>query len=643
MYDKEYVGNILSGKITLTSSAIELVIKENAQRYYDGESIIDDKEFDGLVELLRKMDPESNVIKSVGWGYNIKKASGTKVKHRYQLIGSLPKSKTIESIEDKFKNTIVVASAKLDGLSAVCYYISGTLVRAITRGNGEVGIDITDKLSVISPIKLNHPLSVFSGAIRGELVISNKSWGEIHKNNPDIKSQRNYASGIINRNEITDDLKYIEFIPYNFIGIEDSSYPQDTIQQTLILDMIKNAYGKVVPYDIIDITSIDDLRELYKSYGNMYPVDGVVITNIECSIDKDTDAVGYSQKAVKFESETSNSRVKYIDWKLSRIGRLIPTVVVDPIDLDGATIRRVSGFNAKYIIDNKIGVDAVVNIMRSGSVIPDIQEVVEESPMFSIPSKCPECGNELSMKGVDLVCTNNECCGKKFSSLMHWTAVIAPVDGLGGAIKEEFFDSKYISSIDDLYFLYGDKEIISDSNYTVTEKKLFEMLKKLINDPITSEDALVALNIPRLGRSSANDLSPMKDFLESLVFADNQPEYYRDELSKIVGNTTCDSILNNISYVRKYLKLIWNRITFNKKDDKNEVLESIAVTGSLSVKRSEFEKIANDNGYKLSGNLKDCKYLVTNNPDPTSSKGKAAKQYGVEIITEEEFMNLISK
>ena len=470
--------------------------------------------------------------------------------------------------------------------------------------------------------------------------MSNENWKTVKAKYPEAKNPRNFASGVINRNEITSDLDFVEFVVYNIVGYDN--YQELMEFQSSILLSLSSCFKKVVPYLTItkqNKRKLDDesLKEYFKLLSKDYPCDGLVLTKDDCNVEEGI--VSYTQQAYKFDAETKETYVTGIDWKLSRTSRLIPTVLVSPVELSGATVSRASGFNAKYILDNRIGDGSVIELQRSGEVIPDIKTIISEANDFYLPKKCPVCNEVLDWSGVDLVCNNMNCGNIDYRDLQSWVGIIATVDGLGSTLKFNFLDENGISSVEDFYKVYEGFELVEDPAYSSTEKKYFVMMRKLLKDPVDSVDALTALNIPRLGRSSAEKLSAVPGLVKDLI--DNGiNEMNVEKVIKSVGPATLDSITSNMIKFKR-LNLIKDRIAVKESKSKEGV--KIAVTGALSMKREEFEKIANSNGYILSGNIKECKYLVTNTPFSGSSKNSLADKHGVEKITEEQFMKIIGE
>ncbi len=613
---------------------LEDKIRYYAQKYYEGNPEISDQIFDELVDELRKLYPESEVLNKTGWGYE--PTIGEKVSHKYQKMGSLGKAKTWDAIPDVFKNNgPVCVSQKLDGLSAVVYYKNGNLVQGITRGNGEIGIDITDKMRILAP----NYIKEFTGAVRGELIIPNKNWKLMKELNPDLISARNTAAGIINRNEITDDLSYVVFCVYKVVGCEGNVPFSNTLEmRKFLMDNFSNTVTTLYPvlYDErFWNTHSEYTFEEMKEKG--YSIDGLVLTMNEFNI-KENGAIEYEEIAYKFKSETAETKVTGIEWNLSRNQRLVPVVEIEPVELSGAIIKRATGFNAKYILDNKIDIDAIIEIERSGEVIPYINKVIEKPSVFKLPEVCPVCREKLEWNGVDLVCNNIDCSNRSYSNLMVWSDIIGKVDGLGRNIKANFFKENEVNTLEDLY-----NKPLGYNIETATGKKLDKFVNKILFDQVDIIDALCALNIPRLGRTTATKLAENVELCKKFVnyaLTRNIDQNTIEEITKIIGQATAKQIL--VAERLNSLKYISDRLSYPMKKEHIESVGKIAVTGSLEgMTRKQFEELVSKYGYSLTSNMKDAEYLVTNNPDPTSSKGKKAKELGIGIITQKEFIKML--
>ena len=613
---------------------LENKIKYYAQKYYEGNPEISDGEFDKLTDELRELYPESEVLNKTGWGYE--PTIGEKVEHKYQKMGSLNKARTWDAIPDMFKNNgPVCISQKLDGLSAVAYYRDGNLYQGVTRGNGEIGIDITDKMKKLAP----NYIEGFTGAVRGELIIPTKCWNEMKKKNPELISPRNTAAGIINRNEITDDLDYVVFCVYKVVGCEGNIPFSNTLEMRQFL-MNNFLYTVSTEYPVLYNeefwnTHAEYTFEEMKKKG--YAIDGLVLTMNEFNV-RDNGAIEYGEIAYKFKSETAEVKVTGIEWNLSRNQRLIPVVEIEPVELSGAIIKRVTGFNAKYILDNKIDKDAVIEITRSGEVIPYINSVIEESLSFNLPEICPVCGEKLEWNGVDLVCNNIDCSNRSYSNLMVWSDIIGKVDGLGRNIKANFFDENEVNTLEDLY-----NKPLGYNVKTATGKKLDKFVNKIIFEPVDIIDALCALNIPRLGRTTATKLAENTELCKKFINYALTREIDQntiEEITRIVGQATAKQILNADRL--DSLKYVSDRLVYPEKKESIEPVGKIAVTGSLEgMTRKQFEELIGNYGYSLTSNMKEAKYLVTNQKS-NSSKYRNAEKFNIPIITQKEFLDIIN-
>ena len=352
---------------------LEAQISYYATKYYSGEPEISDEQFDLLVDKLRSIDPNSSVLKT-GWGFEVE---NDKIKHKYSHIGSLDKTKTYADIPDRFKQKTIFISPKLDGLSAVAYYENGRLVRGITRGNGEFGKDITNKLIRIIGSQIFD--KSFTGAVRGELIISNNNWNKLQDKYINLISPRNFAAGIINRKDIDDDIDMIDLVVYKVVGQENK--PIFT-QREDMLQWLKTNFVHCIPiyyYPVLNETSWETYHtqtfEDFKKLG--YSLDGLVLTNPNVVYDTIHNGYIFDEVAFKFQAETTIVTVTDIEWNLTRTQKLVPVICFDKCYISDAEIQRATGFNAKYIYENKICVGTQVEICRSGEVIPYILGVIE--------------------------------------------------------------------------------------------------------------------------------------------------------------------------------------------------------------------------------------------------------------------------
>lgn len=647
----------------MNSQIRRALIEEASQAYYStGTSPLSDAEFDALLEEERRENPNSPLL-DVGHGYQVDKDQRAKKKfpHKYGIVGSLEKCHNYKELPKSFKEaqSVYWASLKLDGISCVMYYEKGHMYQALTRGQVvndiSVGIDITDKVKKIVPSYIDIKDKYFTGAVRGEILMSYNNFNIYKSVYPDASNARNSAAGLMGQNELSEDLKYLDIIVYNIIGHEvfhDSGI--DIIHERITgkneristrymeeLMWLKFNYEEdhVVPHMILDFNeeSFMDLMERLRDrwYGT-YPADGIVIT--QSLMTAKNNSVIHNSVAFKFKAEVKETAVTGIEWNLSKTKYLVPTILVEPIELSGAMVSRVAGNNAKNILDSGLGVGARVKMYRSGEVIPYLDEVVEKADV-ELPIVCPCCGSELSWKGVHLICNNPECSDMKIQDLLIWCENIAPVEGLGDTLKLKFFEEllKDNASIESIYDSNNDHLVTfarfsSGDPQLGAQYRLFAtMLNGLYNNKVPMYKALLALNIPRIGDVTAKKLAQHPDIVESLV----DGCYSSADLLNIVGEATTGSILENLTKFHR-LSFIWNNID---KEVSNSGEIKVAITGSLSVPRKTFETLLSANGFKLGDVTKDTRYLITDNPSSSSGKNAKADKLGIEKITEADFRN----
>ena len=625
---------------------LEQDIKYYAECYYQGHPVISDEQFDSLVDKLRQLNPASSVLKT-GWGFEV---NGDKVKHRYTHIGSLEKCKSYEEIPNRFKNTKIYISPKLDGLSAVAYYERGQLVKGITRGNGEYGKDITDKLRLI--VGNNIKDLSFTGAVRGELIIRDDNWNILTQKYDNLISPRNFAAGIINRKEIDEDIKYIDLVVYKIVG-QDSIIKPFVNRGQIISWLIQN-FKHTIPeyyYPVLNENSWNTYHietfDTFKKLG--YNLDGLVLTADNIIYDS-KHAYLYDEVAFKFPAETSVTTIKNIEWNLSRTNRLIPVAVVEPVELSGAIINRTTCNNAKWVKDMQICIGSDIEIQRSGEVIPKILTVMETNGNdVQLPQNCPICGHLLEWNGVDLVCNNKECPNVYLSDLQQWCEVIGETDGLQWTIMKQYLDMYKIDSIPSLYLTqFTVEKDLNSRQLSITETKIKEFFDKLYNKEISLYKLLLALNVPRLGEKTCKELSKYPKLCRTLfeysinkdIFTPNDYTTLQTNIQKVVKEATTQTIFKNIDKISNIKYVLCSPIIRVDFDNVNvKAVQYVAVTGSLqTMKRKDFEKYIEQYNYELTSTLSKCKYLITNNPNSGSAKNKEAQKYNVPIITEQEFL-----
>lgn len=626
---------------------LERKIAEQSQKYYaEGTQELTDEQFDGLVDALRKHSPNSKIL-NVGWGYDISKDTtpGNKVQHKYGIVGSLNKCHSYTELPSNFKHTkdSIHASLKLDGMSIVLYYKEGTLYDAVTRGDGYTGISVLDKVKFIDD-RLIQLCESFTGAVRGEIIMSYKSFETYKQLNAEAKNPRNVTVGIIGRKEGYSELSYLDIVVYSIVGDEEYKYVTDTLSN--MVSWLQAIFPNVAPYAVL---TVQDYSELYldktmsqykdKWYG-IYPADGIVL-NLSIHKDVNTNYVSYDSVAYKFPAETKVCEVVNVEWNMSKTQYAIPRVQIVPTELSGAIVEYVTAHNAQNVKDNGIGIGACIEVCRSGEVIPYIKQVLQPGEL-NIPTTCPVCGHSLSWQGVHIACTNPNCDNLKLQNLLMWINTLAPIDNFGDTLRVKYLQ-QYLPIMDIDNLMQNDIRNNISTVSGVQDKLFVQMLDKIYEGEYTIPIAVQALNIPRFSNVTCSKLINIVDVLNKLlIIADNPivPEYLVHEFEDILGNANTASLLQNKDKL-KNLHYIKDRIqnTFIE----NITYKKVAVTGKLSMKRAQFEVILHQHGYELASSVtKDTYALITDNPNSGSSKNKQADKFGIPKYTEVQFMTLLT-
>lgn len=659
----------------MTITDLENKIIHLSQCYYEGHPECSDAEFDGLLMYLQNANPNSPILSMTGYGYDPYKQVGEKEHHLYgDVIGISKKPRDVNDIPKEFFNSDIMISAKLDGLSMVCYFVNGKFTKALTRGRNGIGINRTDKVERILNKELNLPNGFnFTGAIRGEVCISNKQWenmiskGLIDKDNPSV-NPRNVAAGIIGRDEINDDINFVDLVFYKVVGFNDDDNSWNKIYKESILENKKydvKFLRKFIKEQFI-VDYIEDngsqlnqnaLESLYNRFNSIYTCDGCVITKSEKNVSKLNDkyqnkiALENNEIAYKFEGEKVITTIENIRWKMSKGNKAIPVINVTPVELSGAMVQNASAYNAKYIYENDLDVGCQVELVRSGEVIPYITGIITSSNGSGREKLdnmcCPYCENKLSWQGVDLVCTNVECANRDEQNLKVWISNIAQIDGISEKLIFKFLEELNINSLEELYSKTYNELEYKDAPDNSHKGKFNKVLSKLFVEPVNWYNALIALNIKMLGDKTSKKLvnteliSLIYNFLETedvSIFVEN----VNLKLTNVVGPAFIETLLTPDSLTKlKNLIYIKDRLY---KDDIQENIELIPVviTGKLSMPRKKFEEYLNENGYEVKGAItKEIKYLITDNPDSSSTKNKKATELGITKITEEQIRTLI--
>lgn len=616
----------------MEKSVLVSSILENTNNYYNGKPCVPDEVFDQWIEELRKIDPDHEILKSVGWGYDISTCNLQEYSHLNYLTGIADKPKVVK---DAILPSGKIKSPKMDGGSVELQYVDGRLMRALTRGNGDVGLDCTSKAIYAQGVIVDLPIK-YTGNVVGEFVISDEDLPSFTEST----SQRNVPNGLLSRNYASpEDCSLFSFVAYK-IGKSTTHTFKDRIA---IFDFLKKLGFLTVGYILGAVAYQDAIERLRFIGGKHYLLDGIV-SDDNTIITQPSGVITYvGEVAYKTVTQTAHVKVRQIDWNLTRTGRMVPTVVTDKVQLSGANIDRALGHNALNLIESGIDVGATIEIVRSGEVIPYIYGV-DEPVEVKLPTHCPACQYKLKWVGVDLRCDNPDCSGQNYSSLYHWISNLANVDKLGGSLIKTIIEEFGINEISDFYkdhdlSILEQLEGIGDAKIEVIRKS-FEAIKQ----PHSLENYLVAFNIPGLSWKTAAEIVQNTSINEEL-----KQDYFSDEfesdLLRLKGvnyNAKLALIINWGRILDNYKYMVVSEPTEDAKDDPtSDDLLKVCITGKLSSgKKSAFYKKYQDK--IIESDVKSCNYLVANE-DKGSAKYKQATKLNKTILTEEEFLQILER
>jgi DNA ligase (NAD+) len=585
-------------------------LKEYDKLYYEhGKPVVSDEYYDSMKDIAREKYPDEPYFQEVGF------PTRDKVKLPY-ILGSLNKVK--ENTVDKWIREHpgeYVISQKMDGVSILVIYENGSVQKAYKRGDGEYGRDITDKASIFCP-KINNDSIMI---LRGEAMLT----GDIYKT-LGFSTARNGVAGILNREE-NDDVKYIK--PYFYECIKFGDLNTYTEYERFVL--IESLGLKTPLWKLIEKFSMEEILSLNAEISD-YKTDGVVIAlnNSE----RENVKFPKNKVAYKLVGEKVQSTVVDVEWNVSRNGRLIPVVVMEPVSIDEVTISRASGFNAHFISSNHISKGTVIEIIRSNDVIPYITKVISTLDYEPMPTECPSCGGRLQVKGDDLVCNNNACISRSLKQVEYFLRTLGAEN-----ITDKTLDKLGIWNIERAYEI-TDIEIMSHSSFGPRSAQIIiGEIKKTLKT--TQAKLLQAFGIPGVGAEISKSLLKCFGDIENIFDASE------DDLMECegVGPKISENIIKesyNCYMLYKYLQNLG--LKFVEGGDINMLKgKQFTLTGKGPMSRDELSNIIESKGGVVKGISKTTNYLVTSDMSSTSGKMKKANEYGVDIISYEQLMEML--
>lgn len=637
-------------------------LREASRAYYqEDREIMPNVEYDALYDELSALEEETGIVladsPTVNVGYEAVDQL-PKEEHERPML-SLDKTKDREALREFVGEHPTLLSWKLDGLTIVLTYENGELVKAVTRGNGIVGEVITNNARVFK----NIPLKIsFRGrlVLRGEAIITYSDFEKINETIGDAdakyKNPRNLCSGSVRQlnNEITAK-RNVRFYAFSLVSAEGVDFQNSREVQFQWL----NAQGfDVVEYRKVTADTLDEAMDYFAEAvtKNDFPSDGLVALydNIAYGESLGTTAkFPRNAMAFKWADEMRDTKLLEIEWSPSRTGLINPVAVFEPVELEGTTVSRASVHNISIMKELKLGIGDTIRVYKANMIIPQIAENLTGSGNAPVPHICPACGQETVVKKENdvecLFCVNPGCPAKKIKSFGLFTSRDAMnIDGLSEATLEKFIACGFIHDFGDIFEIsrYRDEIVEMEGFGQKSYDNLIESLERA--KETTLPRVIYSLGIANIGLANAkvicryfnNDLEKIRHAsLEEIseidtigpVIAGNLVSYFQDE----ENNRRLDHLMSFLHIQDE-----------GPKQEQIFAGMNFVITGSLVHfgNRSEAKELIESLGGKVTGSVtKKTNYLINNDIQSSSSKNKKARELGIPILSEEDFLNLVGK
>ncbi|HGD0580711.1 TPA: NAD-dependent DNA ligase LigA [Clostridium perfringens] len=641
-------------KIKEMKSLISELNMASDMYYNTSDTIMSDKEWDIKLDRLRELEKETGIVlnnsPSVNVGYEVK-SKLEKVKHEY-ILRSLGKTQDKGELNSFISNKKAVEMLKLDGLTTDLIYEDGELIEGSTRGNGEIGEDITHNVKTY----INVPKKIkYKGRVHivGESIITYDTFNEINKNG-EYKNPRNLVSGSVRQldSKICAKRK-VKFLAYNVFGKEFISKEGE-------LKWLEEQGFDVVDYKIVNNLNenIEELKSI--ATKKQIPIDGLVFTYDDKLYGESLGNTAHHPNhsmAFKFYDEEEETILREIQWQVGRTGVITPVAIFDPVELDGTEVAKATLHNVSTMKKFKLGLGDKITVYKANQIIPQIRENLTQSDTLEIPFKCPVCSHKTNIKISDnaefLMCENPNCKAQLVQKIKHYCSRNAMnIEGLSEKTIEKFIEKGYLSSIEDIYKLQDKTEIKRLEGFGV---KSFNNLVRNIekSKKCKLENFIYALGIPNVGKTTA------KTFVEfikgdnpyiklcNIKFLTVDDLLEMKDCGEIIANSIVEWFHNkdNINLVSSFIDeidfIIEEKVEVIAKENPLKGMK-VYPTGKFTLKKSELKSKLEELGAIVeSGYKKSLDYLIVGSDISKSGKVDKAKRDNVKLFTEEELMKLI--
>lgn len=664
----------------------ELVKRLNEYRdaYYNrAESLVVDSEYDRLFDELKALEADTGVVlmnsPTSTVGYDVK-SKLEKVSHDIPLL-SLDKTKDVDELVKFMGNHKCLLMYKYDGLTVELIYNDGNLIQASTRGDGYTGEDITHNAKTFKNIPLTIPYNGFLRVV-GEAIIHKHDFQKINDNLPagekPYANARNLAAGSVRQlDSAVCDTRNIHFMLWDVLeGLDDlptldDLFPASDSRRTKFFACER--LGFELPYicyfeqnssanncSFIIQDAIEHMRNQAIEKG--IPIDGMVMKYDSISYSKQKGGTSHHNNdgiAFKFEDETAETVLREIEWSMGRTGQLTPVAIFDPIELDGTIVTRASVHNLSYIKDYDLNIGDKLKVYKANMIIPQILENISATERgtkhgVQYPDACPVCGGSIRVEQVNdtesVYCDNPKCNGKKLGKFSHYVSKPAMnIDGLSEATLEKFINNGWLTDFTDLYHLNRyDKEIMRMEGFG---KRSYDKLMTAIeaSKSTTLTRLLISLGIPYIGKTASKAISnycagdPYK-FIE--LINDDFNWMQLEDFGEVMSASLKDWFSDDDNFklyhcIVGHLNIQIEKVITTPVADNPFNGKTVVATGSLqNFTRDGIGKKLEELGAKVGSSVsKKTDYVIAG--EKAGSKLTKAKELGVPVLTETEFMVMI--
>ncbi len=638
----------------------ELVDKLNeaSRIYYQGtDELMSNFEYDKLYDELVALEKETGIVladsPTIHVGYEVV-SNLPKERHEKPML-SLDKTKDVATLQEFIKGQKTILSWKMDGLTIVLTYRDGELFKGVTRGNGEVGEVITPNVKVFKNVPLRIP---YTGELilRGEAIITYDDFKRINEaidsEDDRYKNPRNLCSGSVRQlnSEVTA-ARSVRFYAFSLVKAEGVDFKNSRNEQ---FKWLESQGFEVVERKITDFEHLpEDIAEFEAMIpGNAFPTDGLVVLFDDIAYGASLGTTAKYPKdsmAFKWADELRETKLLQVEWSASRTGLLNPVAIFETVDLEGTNVSRASVHNVSIVKELALGIGDTITVYKANMIIPQIAENLTRSGNLPIPDTCPVCGGRAEIRSINdvesLYCTNPDCPAKRIKSFSLMVSRDAlNIEGMSEATLEKFIDAGILKDIPDLFDLAAHRDrIVSMEGFG--EKSYDNLINQAEKSKhCTLPKLIYGLGIANVGLSTAKLIC--KEYggdADSLLETDMDRLSSIDKVGPVIAGSFVEYFKDEANRQR-YKKLL-SLVDIEKEEAAGDKFAGMTfvITGNVEHfdNRNALKDFIESEGGKVSGSVSaKTTYLINNDTTSNSTKNKKAKELGIPIISEDDFLKL---